>query len=129
MKLFLDDMRMPAECASYMHRRIGPLNPIYLEGGWLIVKNYDEFVEAIKKYAEDFTHISYDHDLAEEHYIGGYDSEEEYYNSIKGTERTGLDCAKFMKNYYDEKKIEWPIMFVHSMNPVGTKAIIDLFND
>lgn len=67
MKLFLDDVRQPAECASYMHTRIGALNPIYLEE-WMTVRNYNEFKKALKKHHCKITHISYDHDLADIHY-------------------------------------------------------------
>ena len=31
MKLFLDDVRIPSDCINYMYKRIGALNPIYLE--------------------------------------------------------------------------------------------------
>jgi hypothetical protein len=34
---------------------------------------------------------------------------------------------KYMKWFYDENRIPYPIMFVHSMNPVGTEKIINLF--
>jgi hypothetical protein len=128
MKLFLDDIRSPSDCARYMHNRIGKLNPIYLEGNWYIVRNYDEFCKAIEKYHQDITHISFDHDLADGHYNEAmYESEEQYYKNIEETkEKTGLDCAKFFKEFYKDKQV-WPTMFVHSMNPIGTQAIINLF--
>ncbi len=122
MKLFLDDIRCPSECASYMHRRIGKLNPIYIEGEWYIVRNFDAFVEAVKKYYNEITHISFDHDLADVHY-----NPSTWTQSFVYHEQTGYDCAKWMKEFYKEQKKELPIMFVHSMNPVGTENIINLF--
>lgn len=128
MKVFLDDVRSPQDCVGYMHLRIGAENPIYLSGGWLIVRNYDEFVEVIEKYHKDITHISYDHDLAPEHYTDEMMiNTEEYVKSIEGTEKTGCDCAKWMKNFYDTNGIPYPRMYVHSMNPVGTENIINIF--
>lgn len=118
MKLFLDDVRNPSDCVGYMHTRIGKLNPIYLEGDWYIVKNYTQFVQAILKYAPDISHVSFDHDLADEH----YSQESQFY-----IEKTGYDCAKWMKEHYNNKGWSYPIMFVHSMNPVGTENIIKLF--
>lgn len=128
MKVFLDDVRIPKDCVNYMYKRIGPLNPIYLEE-WTIVKNYNDFIEVITNNYNDITHISYDHDLADEHYTQDmYSGEEKYnkhYDSFK--ERTGLDCAKFVKTFYNNNNLELPIMFVHSMNPVGTQNIIKVF--
>lgn len=127
-KLFLDDVRIPSDCINYMYKRIGSLNPIYLEE-WTVVKNYNDFIEIITNNYNDITHISYDHDLADEHYTRDmYSGEENYnkhYDSFK--ERTGLDCAKFVKTFYHNNNLELPIMFVHSMNPVGTQNIINLW--
>jgi hypothetical protein len=105
------------------------LNPIYVEGEWYIVKNYTQFVQAILKHQIHITHISFDHDLADDHYdISMYWGKDKYAEHLtKSKEKTGYDCAKFMKEYYDEMKLSYPVMFVHSMNPVGTENIINLF--
>jgi hypothetical protein len=118
MKLFLDDIRLPTECTSYMHTRIGSLNPIYLEK-WTVVRNYEEFCNTIEMFSDVLTHVSFDHDLADEHYDARND--EGY------LEKTGYDCAKFLKQFYTENNLKLPILFVHSMNPVGTQNIINLF--
>ena len=95
----------------------------------MIDKNYNDFIEIITNNYNDITHISYDHDLADEHYTKDMYSGEEkynkYYDSFK--ERTGLDCAKFVKTFYHNNNLELPTMFVHSMNPVGTQNIINLW--
>ena len=132
MMIFLDDIRSPQECASYMDKRIGKLNPIYNKGGWYIVRNYDEFQDSIIKYIDDITHISFDHDLADEHYTPeeyweSFDKSKEYQEKQVYKEKTGYECAKWLKEYYIYKEKELPIMFVHSMNPVGTENIINLF--
>lgn len=129
-KIFLDDIRNPVDCLGYMHTRIGAANPIYLEE-WVIVRNYEEFAEAIDEHYPYISHVSFDHDLADEHYldVSLWDKEGEYeklYPSFK--EKTGLDCARFLKEYYiKENDRDLPIMYVHSMNPVGTQNIINLF--
>ncbi len=130
LKLFLDDDRNPKECLSYMYTRIGKLNPIYYEGGWLIVKNYPEFVKAIDTFKEFITHVSFDHDLADGHYhknmqegVLNYDAED--FND--DLNKTGYHCAKYLKEAYEKEKRKLPVMFVHSMNPVGTENIINVF--
>lgn len=129
MKLFLDDIRDPIQCSTYMHTRIGALNPIYAQE-WTIVRNYDQFVKAINDHYNQISHISYDHDLAEAHYHESMYHGNTVYTKYLETisEKTGYDCAKYMKEFYDERQLEYPIMFVHSMNPVGTENIINLFN-
>lgn len=121
MKIFLDDYRIPLDCVPYMHQRIGKLNPIYLEK-WEVVKNYNEFVKLISKAVEsenEITHVSFDHDLADEHYAP---EDQKHYK-----EKTGCDCAKWLKEFYKNKNMPLPIIFVHSMNPVGTENIIQVF--
>ena len=57
MKIFLDDIRQPKECLSYMYHRIGALNPIYSEY-WFVVKNYDQFLNVVCHNADFITHVS-----------------------------------------------------------------------
>ena len=40
---------------------------------------------------------------------------------------TGYECALWMKVFYEERKKDLPTIFVHSMNPVGTEKIKNLF--
>lgn len=128
MKLFLDDIRVPMNCVGYMYKRIGTKNILYTED-WVIVRNYDEFISMIEAYHREITHISYDHDLAEGHYHESMDrSKEEYEKHLENVkEKTGYDCAKYMKTFYETNNIPFPVMFVHSMNPVGTERIVNLF--
>lgn len=120
MKVFLDDIRNPEEAATYMHARIGKLNPIYLEN-WMVVRNYEDFIHVVEKNFDSITHISFDHDLADEHY------DHTTWENPMYTEKTGLDCAKWLKQFYKEKETDLPVLFVHSMNPIGTQNIINVF--
>lgn len=121
MKLFLDDYRKPRDCIQYMYQRIGVKNTEYMED-WIIVKNYDEFVKAVSEFSDEIEVISFDHDLADEHYIMETDPD---YSNYK--ERTGLDCAKWLLDFYKEKDKNLPRIYVHSMNPVGTDNIVREF--
>ena len=136
MKIFLDDYRVPLDCVSYMHQRIGKLNPIYLEE-WKVVKNYSEFTQFITQAIEsgkEITHVSFDHDLADEHYTPeeywqDFDKSKEYQEKQRYKEKTGLDCARWFKDLYIQENKQLPIIFVHSMNPIGTQNIINIFKD
>lgn len=66
-KLFLDDIRNPTECSLYMYKRIGKENLSYLDEDWVVVRNYSEFIGAIFDRGLPNL-VSFDHDLAHEHY-------------------------------------------------------------
>lgn len=131
MKIFLDDIRNPKDCVSYMYYRIGKLNPIYLEN-WEIVRNYNQFKNIIINNYNKITYISFDHDLADFH----YEYSNEYYDKLSDNqkidlfgsiEKDGYDCAKFLKEYYNIKNKELPIILIHSMNLIGKERIENLF--
>lgn len=115
MKLFLDDIRDPSVCATYMHLRVGARNPEYLED-WKVVRNYEEFITAITE--EMPTLISFDHDLAAVHYDP--DSAQE---SFEYYPETGADCAKWLRVYCAYTGLPLPECWIHSMNPVGSENI------
>ena len=119
--------------------------PIY--GGWIVVRNYDEFVKKINELGlNNIDVISFDHDL-------GDSAIEEYYSNVKKNnkldyghilEKTGYDCAKYVvgKFYlenpnrenmsWDQKstsKIMFPTITVHSANPIGAQNIIGYLNN
>jgi hypothetical protein len=114
--LFLDDERMP-------------VNVKWVElplVDWTIVRNYKQFVEAITANGLP-QHISFDHDLADEHYVQSIASNQNQAHDFNyGTiaEKTGYDCAKWLVEYCREKDLEIPPYTVHSMSIIGKKNII-----
>ena len=129
-RLYLDDVRTP------------------VDEGWIVVRNYDEFVTQIKLHGlGDFEVISLDHDLGEEAMV-------EYYTNVKNNyelnynnilEKTGMDCAKWLVDHYydnyhvDEELISraskkvlgitFPQIYVHSANPIGSANIMGYINN
>lgn len=101
-KLWLDDNRNPPE-------------------GWDWAKNYKEFVEYIDKNPMPVV-ISFDHDLAFEHYPFSEINPTERIDYDAFKEMTGYDCAKYLVqiNKFPERVI------VHSYNPVGAQNIMNL---
>jgi hypothetical protein len=128
-KIYLDDVRIPIAPAE-----------------WVVVKSYDEFVNAISKHGlENIEYISFDHDLGEkaiaEFFNGVYENDENpifNYDNL-GDEKTGMDCAKWLIEEYilpkfkKDEEIEnycknFPQINIHSANPVGKKNIISYFH-
>ena len=117
MKLFLDDVRVPKVAYSYTR------NTIFLEDGWDIVRDYDQFVAWITKNGlPDF--IAFDHDLADEHYSIHNQVGDIKYDEM--TEKTGMDCAKWLVDYCMDNELRLPEWYTHSMNPAGTQNIDSL---
>lgn len=85
MRIYLDDIREPKT------------------SGWTIVRTANEAINLIKKYRNEITEISFDHDLGDD-------------------EMTGYDVAKWIEAecFFGMKCPKWNI---HSANPVGAKNI------
>jgi hypothetical protein len=113
-KIYLDDVRTP------------------LSNDWIVVRNYNEFVNTINKIGLDTIElISLDHDLGESAMV-------EYYSNVKNnynldynniTEKTGYDCCKFLVMLSMTKKIPLPLIYVHSANPIGSANMMGYINN
>jgi len=112
--LFLDDVRMPTDAFSYTR------NKMYYENEWIIVRDYDSFVNTIKSNGLP-EWLSFDHDLGDSAYIEWLDNTSNNgiinYNNIK--EKTGLDCVKWTVDYCIENNFSFPNYLLHTQNPVG----------
>lgn len=117
--LYLDDFRNPIDSAYYRGEAI------YAHEEWEVVRNYDEFVKIIQEKGLPEI-ISFDHDLADEHY-GMHDHIDEMeYSAYQ--EKTGYDCAKWLINYCIDNNKKLPAtILIHSMNPAGSQNIKSLF--
>jgi len=112
--LYLDDVRTPTA------------------DNWEVVRNYDEFVAHIRmRGLENYEVISLDHDL-------GDTAMQEYYNNVRDnytidykniTEKTGMDCARWLVAESMNKKIPLPQIYVHSANPIGSANIMGYINN
>ncbi|WP_313093549.1 cyclic-phosphate processing receiver domain-containing protein [Chryseobacterium flavum] len=104
--LFLDDIRYPAEVYHYTSQ------DIFLRKDWDIVRNYEQFVSWIlEKGLPEM--ISFDHDLADGHYL----------SSSEFVEKTGYDCGKWLIEYCMDNDLDLPEFYCHSLNPVGKENI------
>lgn len=107
-KLFLDDVRNPPDST------------------WDVVRSYDAFVDYIEKNGVPDM-ISFDHDLADEHYATVSWQCEPLVDVIDYTtfkEKTGYECAKWLIARGTLPK-EYT---VHSLNPVGAQNIRFIMN-
>jgi hypothetical protein len=118
--LFLDDIRTPQITYDTCLRDIR-----YLKEEWIVVRNHDEFVATILSKGIPSL-VSFDHDLADEHYAPPEFWGENYDEFSKSfREKTGFDCAKYLVKVCQDFEIKWfPEYLVHSANPVGKENIL-----
>jgi hypothetical protein len=112
--IYLDDVRTP------------------VADNWVVVRNYEEFVEAVDKIGlENIEVISLDHDLGEQAMV-------EYYTNVKNNyqldysniqEKTGYDCCKHLVSKSMETGIPLPQIYVHSANPIGSANMMGYINN
>lgn len=126
--LFLDDFREPIDVVAYF--RPEELRSIYEHPEWVIVRDYNEFVDCIRSNGIPLV-VSFDHDLALEHYHPAMNESDEAYNELieKGIfkEKTGYHCALWFKEYMEQNGTHMTDIYCHSMNPVGKKNILKVF--
>ncbi len=125
--LFLDDIRVPSDCAKYMHTKGVDCRIYHKE--WVIVRSYNEFIEHIKANGLP-EYISYDHDLGKgvetESRAKGMSKKES--RQLKQQEKTGMDCAKWLVEYCLDNNKPMPPFAVHSSNPAGAANIQSLLD-
>jgi hypothetical protein len=112
-KIYLDDNRTP------------------IDDDWIVVRNYDQFVEKINEIGlENINLISLDHDLDEsamrEWRKNVYHNYFLDYNNI--TEKTGYHCAKWLVQQWNEGKPVVDVM-THSANAIGSANIMGIINN
>lgn len=109
--LFLDDVRIPKDIYNFINFK------------WTIVRSYKEFVEIITRNGLPSL-ISFDHDLADDHYKQLKDID---YSKYK--EKTGLHCAKWLIDYCLDNSLKLPTCLVHSANPAGRQNINSILDN
>jgi len=121
--LWLDDLRNPF--LNDEGRLPKEKGTIY----WVL--DYNQFVSWIDKNGLPDI-ISFDHDLAEEHYTpeyfwNDYDESKKFQEWKSGNykEHTGEICAKWLVQYCVINKLQLPKCYVHSANPVGADFILN----
>jgi hypothetical protein len=118
--LFLDDERVPSKVTWTAI----PLVP------WVIVRSYETFVSHIKKYGLPKI-VSFDHDLADEHYARYHEA-----NELTGIFRyeglsvkTGLEAAQWMVRYCEENNLPSPECYYHTRNQFGEANMRKVINN
>jgi len=121
--LWLDDFRNP-----FTKQWFPKILPQYIDrmDDIVWVKSYDEFIEWITENGMPFF-ISFDHDLANEHYApekyyvdGTYDT---WAKTQDFTEKTGMDCARWLVDYCMDTETNMCKWFSHTANDAGRKNI------
>lgn len=115
--IFLDDIRNPSDA----YRLYGNIDYNLLP--WYVIRSYEQFVSFVKSHPH-IDMISFDHDLADEHYQYKAKYLEDY-NDYE--EKTGYECAKWFCDYFydnvSNKLEDFPKIMIHSQNIEGGRNI------
>jgi hypothetical protein len=100
---------------------------VYEDENWDVVRTYDDFVGYIEHFGLPDV-ISFDHDLADEHYDSEMYSLSNSYNEkyLTFKEKTGYECAKWLCEYCSKNNLPLPLYIIHSMNPIGKENILSV---
>lgn len=121
--LFLDDLRTPITTYNVCLK-----DERYLREEWVIAKNYDEFKSILLTKGIPQL-VSFDHDLADEHFQIAMAEEFYGFDYSKCTEKTGMDCAKLLVKMCLDFELDWfPKFIIHSQNPAGRDNIRSYLN-
>ncbi len=112
--LFLDDERLPKDVTW--------VDLPLVE--WTIVRNYNQFIKIIMERGMP-SHISFDHDLGDEHYKEYHNavSQDRTFDYTKCSEPTGYDCVKWLVEYCITNNLDFPSHSIHTMNNIGADNI------
>jgi hypothetical protein len=96
---------------------------------WTVVRSYDEFVKTVTEKGIPHT-VSFDHDLGTEHYQEYARVREADFqipiDYSRFTEKTGMDCAKWLAERCIDKNVPLPEYYVHTMNGPGRLNIVSI---
>jgi hypothetical protein len=130
LKLFLDDIRMPADAWIYSERikMLEKSNTISCE--WTIVRNYQDFCDFIDKFGIPSV-VSFDHDLCEEHmkYYFDFTSKNGYIDYSNLSTKTGKHCAEYFLDKWTEAGKPSTQVYVHSANRWGQVEIKNVLKE
>lgn len=128
--LFLDDNFYPNEISNITKDEKSRNR--YRKYKWIVIRNYNDFVTYISENGLPDI-VSFDHDLAPEHYE--YVLSDENWGKDDSLitidydvfeNRTGYHAAEWLLEYCYNKSLNLPIMMVHSQNKIGKKNIENL---
>ena len=118
--LWLDDMRNPFDESIWLET-YSPLEQPY---DCIWVKSYQEFVDWITEHSLPDA-ICFDHDLGMviAMAVRAEGASKRESRKLKGSEKTGYDCAKWLVEYCMDNDVPLPLWSIQSANPVGKENI------
>jgi hypothetical protein len=124
-RIYLDDIRTP------------------VSNDWIVVRNYDDFVNKVTEIGlGEIETISLGDTAMNEYFTNVSPNYKLDYDNIK--EKTGYDCTKWIVDYFyemnpdriemsrskkDASSIKFPLVVVHSANPIGSANIMGYINN
>ena len=122
-RLFLDDWRVPKDCAQYMWQRRVDCRIFHEE--WDIVRSYGQFIDWIEKNGIPSV-VSFDYDLDDVEELKEDLPIEEWFDLEENRAYNGADCLRYLIRKCREDKRPLPQCIIHSANPDGCDEMKEL---
>ena len=126
-RLFLDDWRIPTDCATYMWQRRADCRDYHEE--WSVSRSFGQFARYIDSEGIPDL-VSLDYDLADVEELKESLGIEEWFDMDEGRAYTGSDCLSYLIGKCRAEKKPLPKIYIHSANPDGSdemKKMIEQF--
>lgn len=124
-RLFLDDWRVPTDCAQYMWQRKADCR-IYHEK-WDIVRSHGDFIRWIERNGiPDVVSLDYDLDDVEE--LKENLPIEDWFDLDDNRSYNGADCVRHLIRECERLRKPLPEYLIHSANPDGSVEMRELLD-
>lgn len=122
-RLFLDDWRIPRDCAQYMWQRKVDCKIFHEE--WDIVRSYGQFVAWVEKNGIPDL-VSFDYDLDDVDELKEELPFEDWFNLEENRPYKGTDCLRYLIRKCNDTGTKLPNCIIHSVNPDGCQELKEL---
>jgi hypothetical protein len=122
-RLFLDDWRVPKDCAQYMWQRRVDCRIFHEE--WDIVRSHGQFIDWIEKNGIPSV-VSFDYDLDDVEELKEDLPIEEWFDLEENRAYNGADCLRYLIRKCRDDKRPLPQCIIHSANPDGRDEMKEL---
>jgi hypothetical protein len=125
-RLFLDDWRIPRDCAAYMWQRKADCREYH--EGWEIARSFGQFAKCIDSMGVPDL-VSLDYDLADVEELKASLDIEEWFSLDLNRAYNGADCLSYLIDRCRKDGKPLPEIYIHSANPDGCEEMKKMISE
>lgn len=125
-RLFLDDWRIPRDCATYMWQRKTDCRDYHED--WTVARSFGQFARYIDSIGIPDL-VSLDYDLADVEELKESLGIEEWFSLAENREYNGTDCLAHLISRCRKEGKPLPKIYIHSANPDGSDEMKKMISE